>query len=235
MKKVKQTALCFVPFLLSIILMFGFSLVAGIVFGILAGMMSSGTDYIAFYEENYNAIVIATTAVMHVVYVLVFGLWYRRLVKRSEEQIGKMAIKDFVILFLIGILIQLVMSLALTYILPLFETIEAQYNKLLDSMELGQNALSFIVTVLVAPIGEEFIFRGVTMELGKRHLPFHVLNVLQALLFGLYHMNIVQGIYAFLLGIVLGLVLKRYQNIKACIWLHMAINFAGNALPALLG
>lgn len=234
MNKVKQTAMCFVPFLLSVILLYGFSIVAGIVFAILAGIMTTGTDYITFYEENYNAILIATTAVLHVVYMIVFGLWYGRLAKRREEPVKKLEIVDWANLFVFGVVIQIVMSLGLTFILPMFETIEAQYNELLDSMELGKNALSFLATVFVAPVGEEFIFRGVTMELGKKHLPFHGLNVLQALLFGVYHMNIVQGVYAFLIGLVLGYVLKKYQNIKACIWLHMTINFAGNVLPSLL-
>ena len=48
--------------------------------------------------------------------------------------------------------------------------------------------------------------------------------IIQAFLFGLYHLNIVQGIYAFLIGIVAGLLVRSYKTVKVSIILHIAIN-----------
>ena len=58
-------------------------------------------------------------------------------------------------------------------------------------------------------------------------------NIIQAFYFGMIHLNLVQGIYAFLLGIVLGAVVKRYGTLKASMYLHFVINFSGQLLSLL--
>jgi hypothetical protein len=40
-------------------------------------------------------------------------------------------------------------------------------------------------------------------------MPFWVANILQAVLFGIYHMNPLQGIYAFFIGLFLGYVCHK--------------------------
>ena len=40
-------------------------------------------------------------------------------------------------------------------------------------------------------------------------------------------MNLIQGIYAFLLGLLLGLIMNETQTIFACIGFHLAFNAAG--------
>lgn len=55
-------------------------------------------------------------------------------------------------------------------------------------------------------------------------LPFLGANILQALFFGIYHGNIIQGIYATIIGFLLGLLYRRFNSIYASILLHMMIN-----------
>lgn len=52
-------------------------------------------------------------------------------------------------------------------------------------------------------------------------------NVLQAVLFALMHGNLVQSSYAFLAGLLLGTVVKRYGKLSAAIWCHFAVNASG--------
>ena len=49
-------------------------------------------------------------------------------------------------------------------------------------------------------------------------------NVLQALFFGFFHMNIVQGLYAFLGGLAMGYIAHQYRTIKASILFHFFFN-----------
>lgn len=56
---------------------------------------------------------------------------------------------------------------------------------------------------------------------------FHIVNVFQAILFGIYHGNIVQGIYAFVLGMMLGIIYKYGGGILSSIVVHMIINASG--------
>ena len=72
------------------------------------------------------------------------------------------------------------------------------------------------------------------MHQAKKCLPFWAANLLQALLFGIFHMNMIQGIYAFCLGLVLGYVCNRGGSIYYSILLHMLFNFWGTVLSGLI-
>ena len=85
--------------------------------------------------------------------------------------------------------------------------------------------LSFAVTVILAPLGEEFLFRGIVFRLaGKVSGCFFVANLIQAFAFGVFHANVVQGIYAFGMGLALGYIYGKYHNIWICVLLHSVIN-----------
>ena len=94
--------------------------------------------------------------------------------------------------------------------------------------------LMVICSVIFAPFCEELVFRGVTMHQAKKCLPFWAANLLQALLFGIFHMNMIQGIYAFCLGLVLGYVCNRGGSIYYSLLLHMLFNFWGTVLSGLI-
>ena len=77
------------------------------------------------------------------------------------------------------------------------------YEELFESagFESDITIVLFLYSVIFAPVCEELIFRGVTMNLAKAAVPFWAANLLQAFLFGAYHLNWIQGIYAFALRI----------------------------------
>ena len=78
---------------------------------------------------------------------------------------------------------------------------------------------------LVAPICEEVLFRGVLMKelkpLGKN---FAI--VTSAMVFGLFHDDVVQGTFAFLFGLILGFVAMEYS----LVW-SIALHIFNNAIP----
>ena len=63
--------------------------------------------------------------------------------------------------------------------------------------------LELAVLGLIVPITEELIFRGVVYERMKRCFSMKMAAFLSGLFFGVYHGNVSQGIYAFLLGLQL--------------------------------
>lgn len=109
------------------------------------------------------------------------------------------------------------------------------YNNLIeDSGMLNYSVLWFVSTIILPPLVEELTFRGITMHLfQKAGAPFWIANILQALLFGVFHMNLVQGIYAFFLGILLGYLVKRYNSLIASMTFHAFFNFFGTWLSDL--
>jgi len=87
---------------------------------------------------------------------------------------------------------------------------------------------------LLAPIVEEIIFRGILLgRMSKKMKPILAI-CLQALIFSIIHMNLLQGMYAFVLGVVLGLVVVRVKSIWAVIVVHFAHNSISIVITYLL-
>lgn len=77
--------------------------------------------------------------------------------------------------------------------------------------------------VILAPVIEELIFRGIIMHgLMRNYTGFTAVSV-SALMFALFHLNPWQFPATFVLGILLGIVMLRTRNIYLCIIGH-AIN-----------
>lgn len=91
---------------------------------------------------------------------------------------------------------------------------------------------SFTLAIVVAPVCEEIIFRGIILGgfLKRFHTPAAI--VLSSFLFGLMHMNIWQGVSAFLGGLLLGWVYVRTRSLVPCIFLHALNNSIGYIIPA---
>ena len=51
-----------------------------------------------------------------------------------------------------------------------------------------------------------------------------MINVVQAALFGVMHLNLVQGVYAFLVGLVCGYLVLKYRNLLASMFFHSVFN-----------
>lgn len=173
---------------------------------------------------------------IYIGYQVVFGLWYWLMfVRRKGNGEWKQVLKPQRILGIVGcgLLLQVALSMALTLILPLFPKIQENYSLVMNA--LGSESILLILCVcILAPIGEELIFRGLSLRILKKAFPWWFAVLLQAVLFGIYHLNLVQGIYATLLGILLGYTAHRYGSVVPGILLHMAVNCSSYLLMYLL-
>jgi membrane protease YdiL (CAAX protease family) len=94
--------------------------------------------------------------------------------------------------------------------------------------------VSVLCAGIIGPVAEELFFRKAMID---RLSKFHPTDAIlfSALLFGLIHGNLTQFLYAFPLGILLGIIYYRTQNIGYTILLHIAINTIGGVVPQLVG
>ena len=85
------------------------------------------------------------------------------------------------------------------------------------------------LTVLLAasPFLEEIFFRGILFQRLKELMSVKAAAVVSALVFGLYHGTLTQGIYGFFMGLALVWAMERTQTVKAPVVVHMAANLAG--------
>ena len=84
--------------------------------------------------------------------------------------------------------------------------------------------IQIVTAVLLGPIVEELIFRGLMYIRLKRMFGQGVAAFVTGLLFGIFHWNISQGIYAFLFSYAAIFIYEKYKNICAPIIMHIAAN-----------
>ncbi|HCT90257.1 MAG TPA: hypothetical protein DF613_02565 [Lachnospiraceae bacterium] len=90
----------------------------------------------------------------------------------------------------------------------------------------GQSIFMLLaVVVIVSPVIEELVFRGLLQQRIRDYLGRGWAIGLTAVTFGIYHGNVVQFIYASLVGVFLGCVLERTQDMRAPIVAHIVANF----------
>ena len=175
----------------------------------------------------------------------VFGFWYSRIKsssffdedyrKRLRSQLHPVLI---ILMLILGFAIQICTDGVLYILSKQFPESMESYNSLMAEF-LGAKSVLFIITaIFMAPIVEELIFRGLILhycrlftgsdkdQLENRNYTLYLIiaNLLQALFFGLYHGNWIQGTYAFIFGILLGFIAIKTDSLMISTLLHIIIN-----------
>lgn len=89
---------------------------------------------------------------------------------------------------------------------------------------------AIISVVIIAPFYEELVFRKFILGgLLKRVTPFWAI-VISSFFFGVIHWNWLQGINAFLLGIILAWIYYKTKSIKLCMFGHFVNNMYAMSL-----
>lgn len=128
--------------------------------------------------------------------------------------------------------------LTLSGIARLFPSFDQEVVPLLYSPPL---LIQVVCIGLLVPAAEELIFRGQVFSLLRAKMPWRAAMLLSAFIFALYHGNMVQGIYAFVLGLLMAWLYEKSGSIMAPWLFHAGANlcsvfltFAGNHFPAIL-
>lgn len=90
---------------------------------------------------------------------------------------------------------------------------------------LATNPIGLITASFVAPVVEEMVFRGAILRalLQKKWNPWIAIFI-SAAIFGIIHMNLTQGVSAFVVGIFMGWLFYRTRSIWPGVILHMMNN-----------
>lgn len=137
---------------------------------------------------------------------------------------------------LLALGMQFVTTLLMTLVLLLFPAAMEEYRSMIDASGVSEYGIAwFLATVVLPPIVEEMGFRGLGLTYLKRAgVPFAVANVLQAVAFGIFHMNLTQGIYTCVLGLFMGYAAHASGSIVPVMLLHAVYNFMGTMGQELL-
>jgi len=94
--------------------------------------------------------------------------------------------------------------------------------------------VGLISTVLIGPIIEELMFRGVMYNTLKNKFSIKKSALLTTILFTFSHFNLIQMFYTFIFGYFLIFIYEKYQNIKYPIILHMISNLTTTLICILI-
>ncbi|MCR1849152.1 CPBP family intramembrane metalloprotease [Paeniclostridium sordellii] len=142
----------------------------------------------------------------------------------SKDIFKKISMKDTINISLFGIgcsAVLLILSGILSQIFP-------DYKNMVNQIQLASNYWSqLILAIVLIPIYEEIFFRRVIF--GYLREKYNLIGAVigQALVFGLDHGNIVQGIYTFILGIALALIYVYSESLVGSIIVHIIFNLLG--------
>ena len=227
MRKVKEILMCLTPILMTILLSIFLELAVYFLSAV------TGFDLYSFFGTHLTFYLVT----YHLLLLGVSWLWYYFSIYRYKRQ--KKSESAFTVHSLGGILLlafsaSLFISFYLLFLGILLPDLMNGYDTMIeDSGLMGLGFLSTLSTLIIAPVAEELFFRGLTFRYARQAgAGFMLANFIQALLFGIYHMNLVQGSYAFLLGLILGWIYKKYKSIPAAILFHSCFNFCGTYLSA---
>lgn len=98
------------------------------------------------------------------------------------------------------------------------------YEQTSEALYMGSIWLRMACIGFFAPAVEEYMMRGLFYQRFREMMGPGMAMFWSALVFGLIHGNIVQGVYAFLIGLFFTWLMERFQKIIAPVLAHMSAN-----------
>lgn len=230
MKRIKKYFAIIKPLIYMIILFFASALglaLINFIINIFIGLISGNFDF----KRDIFDIPHLSSAIEKAIITIVLFIWYKKLNKNEGQVIKKrITIKDagFIIVWGVGMVlfIKALLNCLFSILERYFPRLTSEYESLMSYTHEGSVILLALSISIITPVLEELVFRGIILKKAIDLIPFCAANIVQAVLFGLIHLNIIQGMYAFFIGILFGYITKRYSSIFPTIILHFLFNAA---------
>ena len=103
-----------------------------------------------------------------------------------------------------------------------------------ETVPMADKLLYYVSTVLLVPLAEEILFRGLILGTFIKKYPVIVSIIISALIFGICHGISIHIGYAFMAGIIIGCVYCFTNNLFYSYLIHLIFNFFGGTLTMIL-
>ena len=150
----------------------------------------------------------------------------RKLDLKSELNSENVSRGSLLITVLLGASI-LIMNISIVYFiqaLGLFASSFEQAQEVTSFLNRSNYLFWFILAVILSPIVEELLFRGAAYNVLSKYMNIKTVILLQGIVFGIFHGNLLQGILAAVIGIILGYLRFKTNSLIPAITLHISNN-----------
>ena len=219
----------FYPLALYLIISVAVTLCSGIYFAVTLLVGSESYDVELLIEKILNTSLLQTM-IAGVLMAVISLFLYRSDQKKREYEIfgsGKTTRWCPAIAWLVVFVISIAGCQFLNDVIEIVGLHELfpTYTDVADQTIYSQPVWLILLTVgVVAPVSEELLFRGLLFSRMKDWIKPWLAVVFSAAFFGLYHGNVVQFIYAFLMGILFAVIYHRTGVLRTTIVAHMVAN-----------
>jgi len=215
-----------VPFLVYFLITIIVQVIVGsvLMFDELKSIRDAGYDTTFYLMDNLDAVIKENAVLMTLItsFVMIFVSYIMMYTDKLYRDIEPFNFSGYGTLCILGITGALGIS-RLVGILPL-DNIIGSYAETQSLISRSPIPVQILTLVFVTPIMEELFFRGVIYNRIKKYSDVIWASILTSLLFGIYHMNLVQGVYAFIMGILMCAAYYRHKSILAPMFLHICAN-----------
>ena len=169
----------------------------------------------ATFSSNLDIFLTNFSPLVTLILILLFGFYY---LKKYEDKL-KISFKTTFNLSLLGLDIALFINM--------FLLILASFTNIQIFTEKTFNLSIFLASVILGPILEEIIFRGIMYNKAKKYFGIQASAFIVSLVFSFLHFNIYKIIYIFFLSYLLIYLYEKNKTLVTPIWLHIIFNLVG--------
>lgn len=182
-----------------------------IIYSLLYSLTNDINSLDIFLTNNKIYIVL----LLGVIFIPILYLNYQKYIKEKPQKI------NYILLILLGFILSIIFNTIFYYIDKSLK-ISNLYNSSSINIE------NIISTVLIGPIIEEIMFRGIMYNEALKKYSNMKAIIIVTVIFSLFHFNIFQSLYALALGFILIYVYLKNKTIIAPIIVHASSNLTTN-------
>lgn len=181
--------------------------------------------YMAMLNESTKYLVLVDGIATAVTIPIMFFMFHRDRVK--EKAMGVVQpekAKAWKYFAVIGIAVALCVGLNCLIIMSGLSPRDEAYQETMTVMYSAPMLVQVICLGILAPVCEELVFRGLMFKRLRAQTGFLLAAIYSTTIFAVIHGNMVQIIYAFVMGMVFAYVYEKYGSVKAPILAHIGAN-----------
>lgn len=208
----------------------GTAVIYAVQFGVMGIVKNCKPEWL----ENVNISLMLSVLPMYLIGMPILISLVKRLPARAPEK-HTMKPWQFMVAVIMCYAVMYCSNLAGTVLTTIIGMLKgsAVNNAILNIATSANMGITFFYMVICAPFLEEYVFRKLIVDRTIRYGQGAAI-VVSGLMFGLFHGNLSQFVYAAALGMFLAFLYVKTGKLKITIAIHMLVNFMGSIVSVLV-